>query len=457
MQLKPPAFSLRRQQPHWDLRSDLDVLPGPEEIPLPESDDETASWRPRNQKSDSRDGLSRKPSKTKSKAESTSKPKAEAATRPNQVTVGQFASLHQVQQYRHRQKGQIQHQQQDLQIAVGLSSRLVRVCRTAHRGLVECLRLGDKPSFVAIHKTVQDLRDVRSALRDRDQEDVDYASPKDLELPKPDFVSRLPPHTQDDLLELLNLIRSDPQYLYERLGSLSPSQLTSMLSASASTESSESTVPRSRSQTFIPKRNSAHLVSFQDRALAFERSDPLSILLFNVYASPFDRNDHESDLRLETWASLCAKLVTSSTSDHLALVGHVISTWASSHDWIAKTRFELYLMDTLQKGAFLLEGLSADAPVSDPMHTDVAEEFFETAVQSLFGLLDDTHGGLPSGALKFINAISQKLQTPDVQLRFRNFVLHQWFFSKFLSNAITYPEVRLYRQTYHPMTMTNLR
>jgi chromatin assembly factor 1 subunit A len=68
-------------------------------------------------------------------------------------------------------------------------------------------------------------------------------------------------------------------------------------------------------------------------------------------------------------------------------------------------------MDVLQKGAFLLEniesplGLNFDAEPPDPFRTDAAEEFFESAVQTLFEILDDPDGGFPYGALELGRAI----------------------------------------------------
>ncbi|KAL9106666.1 MAG: hypothetical protein Q9227_008318 [Pyrenula ochraceoflavens] len=104
-------------------------------------------------------------------------------------------------------------------------------------------------------------------------------------------------------------------------------------------------------------------------------------------------------------------------------------------------------MDLLQRGAFLLE------PKDDPLlpggngpghlgsiQTDAAEEFFDEAVQNLFGILNDPDGGLPLGALEIGAAILGKLPDPDKQSRFRGLMFFQWFFCDYLPSVIVYPE-----------------
>lgn len=86
----------------------------------------------------------------------------------------------------------------------------------------------------------------------------------------------------------------------------------------------------------------------------------------------------------------------------------------------------------------------------DPMRTDVAEEFFASAVDDLFRVLDDPDGGFPHAVLQFAKAVLRKLDNPETRSRFLEFLFLQWFFSKFLYRALTYPEV------YEPLALDEL-
>ncbi|KAL4894570.1 hypothetical protein BDV59DRAFT_200907 [Aspergillus ambiguus] len=334
-------------------------------------------------------------------------------------------------------------------VSLGISARLVRVGGAVQRGLVERLKYDDKVNFIALYHTLLDLQESGDppspSSSSSASSSVDH-SPADR---SPDFFLQLSPQSRADLIQILHLVRSDPHFLYERLCSLSPFQLNSLVAASApSWEAAEFTFPSGpRSRTHgSSKRSPSHAPPFKDHILAFERTDPLSALLFNVYASPLDSDSPESHLRLEVWSSVCAKLIADGASRFDPLITHVLAAWAAGSDWKARPKFELYLMDILQTGAFLLEhvdtppGLGFDADLPDPLRTDAAEEFFASAVDALFELLDDPDGGFPHAVLNLSSAILAKLPRQDCRNRFLEILYVQWFFSKFFYGALTYPE-----------------
>ena len=342
-------------------------------------------------------------------------------------------------------------------VSIGISSRLVRVGAATQRGLVECLKYDDKLNFVAIYQAFHDMLESSDSafLRHVHRQDPldDWSQPLDSGLDRsPGFFLQLSPQSRTDLLEILQLARTDAQFLSERLCSLSQTQLATLVSSAATSDGGDLVFPsasRSRNQFSFPKRNATHSAPFIDHALGFERTDPLSTLLFNVFSAPLESRAPEAELRLEIWSSVCAKLISHGGSRYYPLIGHILSLWATSSQWKAKPKFELYLMDTLQTGAFLLEhidapsGLGIDAEPPDPLRTDAAEEFFASAVNSLFKLLDDPDAGFPHAVMEFGSAILGKLDHPEFRDRFLEFFFVQWFFSKFLYGALTYPEVRL--------------
>ncbi|KAJ5958436.1 uncharacterized protein N7479_005586 [Penicillium vulpinum] len=368
-----------------------------------------------------------------------------------QVSFEDFATRYHQNQRKQAQRKRLEKRLRATKVSIGVSARMVRVGLTAQRGLVEALRHDDKASFVALYHTLQDLQESCSspAPNDGQTDSVDGEPSLGTDIGRfPDFLHQLSPQSRTDFLEILRLVRSDPQFLVDRLQSLSASQLAAFTSSATALDTNDSAFPstsRARAQTFI-NRSQAQSAAFKDNAYAFERTDPLSILLFNVFAAPLDPESPESRLRTEVWSSVCAQLISDGSSRYNPLIGQILSSWTTGSTWKARPKFELYLMDILQTGAFLLEpiatppGLDFAMDSLDPMRTDVAEEFFASAVDDLFRVLDDPDAGFPHAVLQFAKAVLRKLDNPESRSRFLEFLFLQWFFPKFLHRALTYPE-----------------
>ncbi|KAL4903472.1 hypothetical protein BDW74DRAFT_156450 [Aspergillus multicolor] len=338
-------------------------------------------------------------------------------------------------------------------VSIGISARLIRLGAAVQRGLVDRLKHDDKANFIALYHTMIDLQEpcslaARRHLRQpNDWEDWPTSRESGLDR-APDFFRQLSPQSQADLLDILHSVRTDPQFVFEKLCSLTPMQLSTLMSSSVTSwevgGESFSATTRSRIPSLSSKTVPGSGIPFKDRVLAFERTDPLSTLLFNVYAAPLDSDAPEAHLRLDTWSSVCAKLIADGANRSFALLDHVLTLWATGSDWKAKPKFELYLMDILQTGAFLLEHIEPppgyDMDPLDLLRTEVAEEYFASTVDALLELLDDPDAGLPRSVALLSKAIIQKLDREDCRHRFVDFLFGQWFFPKFLYGALTYPE-----------------
>ncbi|KAL3445448.1 hypothetical protein BJX65DRAFT_145021 [Aspergillus insuetus] len=370
------------------------------------------------------------------------------------VSFEELASRYRQNQHKQARRKKLEQRLRATKVSMGVSARLIRIGGAVQRGLVDRLKHDDKANFIALHHTMIDLQEPCALVARRHTHQSDsweeWPSTRGSSLDhSPDFFLQLSPQSRADLLEILQSVRTDPQFVFERLCSLTPSQLSGLLSSSVSSwetggDSAFPSTSRSRISSLNSKSGAASTIPFKDRVLAFERTDPLSTLLFNVYAAPLDSDAPEAQLRLEMWSSVCAKLIADGASRSYALVDHILSLWATGSEWKAKPKFELYLMDILQTGAFLLEHTEAppgyDMESMDPLRTDVAEEFFASTVDSLLELLDDPDAGLPQTVLQLSKAVLQKLDRQDCRDRFLDFLFVQWFFSKFLYRALTYPE-----------------
>lgn len=373
------------------------------------------------------------------------------------VSFDQFATQFRRCQQAEIEKQVLEHRLISTKISICLSSRLLRTGATVQRGLVDAFKHGDKTGFVSIYNTIYDIQETcelgssRSINRQHSFPEEHTPSLHGPRIRTASFMHQLSSQSRKDLLEILTQVRTNSQFLVDCITGLLPSQLSSLttpvgFSAYGDTISSHSTA-RSRNSATFAKRATPNSIPFKEHAWALERSDPLSALLFNVFAVPLDWQPEESELRVDVWSSTCAKLLSSGDNKYLNFVGQVLSYWSTGSDWRARQKIELYLMDVLQKGAFLLENIESPVAHSlgveppDPLRTDAAEEFFESAVQSLFEVVDDLDAGLPSAALEFCNAVLNKLADAETRDRFLEFIFVQWFFSRYLYYALTFPEV----------------
>lgn len=367
------------------------------------------------------------------------------------ISVSQFAHQFYLQRYQESQRRASLLRISDLHVSVHYSARLLRVAAVSHKGLVDSLRHGDKSAFASVYNAVHEIREVcESAVRRSILDHDPLVGTGSVKGRPHTFLQRLSARSRAELLEILTLVRTDSQFLFECINNLTSSQLSALVNPVHSLEISSPPDSRGRSQpssssSSFYKRGATHSPAFKDYAFSFERTDPLFALLFNVYSTTLDPDSSEVQLRLDVWSSTCAKLISHGGSGMYTFVGHLLNIWSGLGEWKAKAKFEMYLMDILQNGAFLLESNSRhsdmDGDAFDPMKTDVAEQFFRTSVQALFEVLDDSDGGFPAGSLEFGRAIIEKLGVSDTCRRFLGYIFYQWFFGKFVHSAMCFPEV----------------
>lgn len=379
------------------------------------------------------------------------RPKAEGKCR--RVNFEDFVSHTRAHNYNIDRALQLQRRQFRLQTTIGVYARLLRTSRQIHNHLVECLRHGDKPGFVDILRTAQELQDTTATgcvlpAQFGSQSSASTSRPQTATLDRRKSISQLSHNSQQTIVEFLQLVRTDPKFLTSRIRSLSHAQLSVLVSSPQYLDRAHSILPRPSRFPSAARRNTTFSSSVKERALSLERSSPFSALLFNTFSPCCRPESSEARLRMETWSSTCAELFNWSEHTYLPIIHQALNAFAAMCTWRAKPKVELFLMDLLQRGAFLLEtnedpfthpGIGADR--FDIFKTDAAQEFFDSAVQNLFDILDDVDGGLPSGALRFGLAILEKLEDPEKQSRFRGFIFYQWFLCDFLSSAVVYPEV----------------
>ena len=319
-----------------------------------------------------------------------------------------------------------------------------------HDGLVEISQHGDAPAFVRVHQSIQDLTDVCFAGWSHDVQSMDAvlaSSTADQPAPSDSFLSQLSQTSQQDCVDFIESVRSNPRFLVERFTSISPAQLKA-LSTSPRYKELEATILTSLSQnrgtSSQRKRIQSYSKTLEDYGASFERKNAISFLLHNCFGPDSTRED---DLRTSTWSSICAALWLESPVAFDSVFGQVMTEFCALQTWRARERLELFLMDILQRGAFLLEPIGEyrtkavlESHVSDTLDTDGARDFFDDAVRRLFEFLW-REDGLPSGARQLANATLAKLAAAEDQNALRGHVF-SWFMQSFLRHAVEFPEVR---------------
>jgi hypothetical protein len=384
------------------------------------------------------------------------RPPANKDSKSPEINFDTFATelrLHRLQESRVKI---LKQQQRTLQRALALSARLSRTLGQVQSGLVETLKNGDKTGFANAYHATVDLKDTCNSIWSRSFKPFDPTGEEKTilsawELDSLSFMDKLPPGSQADVLDFVHLLRTNPSFMVDRIKRLNPSQVSALASSPKMhipRDSIFSSIGRGPSQASQQKRNAAYSNCLKDTAWSLERTTPLSALLFNVYSAVTSPHSGDYLLRLDTWSSICAELYSYSHQAYHWLLNETLNAFASVHAWRAKPRIELFLMNLLQTGAFLLEPVEDNLasndfrfPVSDPLRTAEAEEFFDKAVQELFAILHDGDGGLPFGALHFGSAVLGKLGRAESQSSFRGFLLYSWYFCEFLFSALTMPEV----------------
>ena len=339
------------------------------------------------------------------------------------------------------------HRKVHLQKAVALTGRLQRLSSWLHNGLVQISKSQDASAFVRVH---QHLLEVTSRCLGRWKHDIRAFDPLDPTTKEPDgsdlFLSRISQAARNDCLEFIQNVRRNPKFLVDRFKAVSPSQLVALSKRRPEYHVSKGESYASQTGSFQRFRLNSFAKELEGYVNFFERRNPMAFLLHNCYGSNSSREDL---LRLETWSSVCANLYLSMKSDHFFPFLHqVLWEFAGLGEWRAKPRLELFLMDILQRGAFLLEPVSdfkkgaLDAYIADTLATETAQQFFDHAVCELFTILAEEDGGFPIGVLQLIRAMLAKIPDETAHVGIRYEVLGQWFFNAFLKTAIFEPENR---------------
>jgi hypothetical protein len=384
-----------------------------------------------------------------------------AAIPTSSTSLAELAHLIRLQGYQEQRKTHSRVRLHRWLVSSALSARLVHCGELAHRTLVDNFRSDDKKSFATLYNAINDVRNSCDATRRYAllEPDLEFGKSKGARNDKSQyfstFMNEVPSKILDDLLGFLSELRTNPDFLATRILNLSQQELASLTSFRQALDPIDSVMAmqaRGKAVGSAQKPNQSQGPSPVERLLSFQRHDPLSGLIYTIFANSSGPDSAEDLRRTDVWATTCAKLIMESKPGTDKFIKSVLDTWAWMREWPGKLNLELYLMQMLQEGQFLLERAEEQAmrPGTQPMprstkDTIAADDFFEKAVTRLFEVVDDepSAGGIPEGVLEIGNAILRKLdESKNLRKGAQNFFVSRWLFTTFLMNAIIHPEAR---------------
>ncbi|KAL6154709.1 hypothetical protein ACJBU6_06336 [Exserohilum turcicum] len=381
-----------------------------------------------------------------------------AAIPPSATSLAELAHLIRLQGYQEQRKAHSRVRLHRWLVSSALSARLVHCGELAYRTLVDNFRSDDKKAFSSLYNALNDVRNSCDATRQYAllEPDLEFGKSKSMRSEKPlsasTFLSEVPSKILDDLLDFISEIRTNPEFLATRISSLSQQELAALTSFRQAMDPIDSVMAmQARGRNVGSQRAQQQGANPIERLLSFQRHDPLAALIYTIFANSSGPDSAEDLRRTDVWATVCAKLIKDTKISH-NFIRTILDVWAGMREWPGKANLELYLMQTLQDGQFLLEkaeesGVRSGAqPVPrSTKDTIAADEFFDKAVKRLFEVVDDepSAGGIPEGVLEIGNAILRKLNEENergARKASQNFFVSRWLFSSFLLNAIIHPE-----------------
>ena len=373
------------------------------------------------------------------------------------TSLAELAHLIRLQGYQEQRKAHSRIRLHRWLVSSALSSRLVHCGELAYRTLVDNFRSDDKKGFGTLYTAINDVRNSCDATRRYAllEPDLDLGkSNRSLKADKPPsfstFLNEVPSKILDELLGFISEIRTNPDFLATRVHSLSQQELASLTSFRQALDPIDSVMAmQARGKAVGAQKPAQHGPNPVERLLSFQRHDPFAALIYTVFANSSGPDSAEDLRRTDAWATTCARLIMESKPGTEKFIKSVLDVWAGMREWPGKANLELYLMQMLQDGQFLLEraeeqSARGTAPaVPSTKDTIAADEYFDRAVKLLFEVVDDepSAGGIPEGVLEIGNAILRKLdETKNLRKGAQNFFVSRWLFSTFLLNAIIHPE-----------------
>ncbi len=356
------------------------------------------------------------------------------------------------QYYRKRSLSQ-QYALENLTRTCGIYGRLIPCLDNAHQAIADCYQNGDSTGFAKIYQTCEKLVE---ACRNQTMEPT-IGDPED-NIDRSDalpvsWLERLPQACQDVVVNLLSSLRTDDNFLADRLSSLSFSELVKVSSRSDPSRRPQSIFQglHQRSSTGFtqsPRRQENDPIS--DKLRNLHQGDPFFVLFHGVFGTACTQGAKEQRLKIQIWSTACARVISEARPGSDEFTISTLDAFFDSNVWSLKPQLETYIAKMLQKGAFLVDPvLKEPVNAKEPLEilnanaVIATSNFFDQALKDLLAILlsSSSVNMLPDGLHNFICRTLGKIHNIEVRTRARHFIVSKWFISSILARALTNPQV----------------
>ena len=373
------------------------------------------------------------------------------------ISLGELRGLVQQDQYEKRRAICLGADAERLALSNGLSRRLKDTTSIAYGNMIDQYKGDDQAGFTGLFEAAERLMShCKSMDRDNAAKDgLDVAGSHSDPISADDARSplyELPLEDQDSVLFFLNKVRTDLDYLADLVSSLPSPELTALTSCYHPAGVELSVLPNhshGRTQAYSRDSQMMKLSRRMDSIDRFHNQDPYYTLLYGVFDSSSPLGSMEYSRKTEVWARTCAKIMTEGKvgSEEFAIA--TIDSFVDTNKWAMKPDMELYLLNVLAEGCFLLDPPSGPSlESSDFMEPDRAghaiavAEFFDKHTRKLLSMLTvgSNVEAIPAGVLNFIHAILHEIKDGQMKELAKKFIVSRWYFASFLSSILVYPE-----------------
>ena len=385
-------------------------------------------------------------------------PTTEAHT-PSPTSLEELAHLVELERFHRSRTIAIETDMDRLSLSCGLDRRLISTLSIAYGNLIDQYKTDDQAGFGGLYDACEQLKascDTAGAITNHagPSPEKDGVFPEDLD--RRSSIHLLPPNDQNLIVAFLTRIRTEPDFLSDRISSLSPSELTALTSSYHPAGIDFSVLPNhshGKTQYYSTDSQMMKLSRRMDNLHRFHNQDPLFALLYGVFDSFSRPGSSEHHRRTDIWSTICARIFTEGFTgakpggDELAIA--TLDSFANFQDWGMKPAIETYLMKTLAEGSWLLDPDLQTTIPNDPMEMHKAQtaigelDFLDKALTELVRLLatESRNQAVPETALNFVHAILRKIEDRKLRLRAKHFIVCRWYFATFISSIVVYPEV----------------
>ena len=382
------------------------------------------------------------------------------------ISLGDLAQLIRLERYQLGHTVSTHSNLTQVMLSSGLNRRLIRSTASAYVAMLDQFKADNQAGFVALFRACEQLVEGCDTIRrgmpaSTPQRGENFRTTRIQEGPT-SWLQDLPPVQQDDVLELVTKIRTDPNFLPDRISSLSSIQLIALSSPYQSASAVDSvlqTQSHGKPRGYDKAWRLQTAASFLDALKEFHDKDALFGLFYDAFDDSSKPGSSEYFRRIEVWSTTCARTTTLGKRGSEEFLNVALNSFAGLDKWPLRHKLELFLVRLLQEGAFLLDP-STDEPMDFRHPVEIrkakaaiaASNFFDQALKDLFKMLTEgsARDSIPRSVLDFTRTLLRKLKDPRIRLRAKNFIAAKWYFSSFLSNILVYPEVsQLLRSNHH--------